>query len=181
MFSIRYPFSPLAFPSEVRGVGLSLLRRDPGGWFAKTTQEESRRAGARAPDPSAVSPTTHTAYLPCLRDFCGLASLGLSLLSPPPEPPKLRSSRGPTPGVSGGWGTHQQLHNALGCASERLFLCRHSWAGGPLPQPVLPTSSPSIWCSIFSLPSSDPALWGSWCPGSDLTLLIYSSFPRAKG
>lgn len=93
---------------------------------------------------------------------------------------KLRSSREPTAGVSGGWGTGQ-LHNALGCASERLFLCRRSWAVGPLPQPVLPTSSPSIWCSIFSLRVVTRPSRGSWCPGSDLTLLIYSSFPQGKG
>lgn len=123
-------------------------------------------------------PPHHTHFLPPMAErLLGLVSPGLSLS--PVSSPDSESSRGPTPRVSGGWGTHQ-LHNALGRASERLFPCRHSQAAGPLPQPVLRTSSPSIWCSILSLPSSDPALQRQLLPWVRPHLVGLFQFPQGK-
>lgn len=125
-------------------------------------------------------PPTHTAYLPCLRDRPLWPCLSWSL-SLAPDPPKVIRSH---------WG---QFVGLLGmgnrCATECLrlcfrktLLCGHFWGPGLIPQPGPPTSSPSTWCnpSCYYTVVTRPSR-GSWCPGSELTLMVYSSFPRAKG
>lgn len=150
-------------------------------WFSQMTGE-GRQSWDQAPDPARCPHRAHCLPPTSETDLAGPASPGL----PGPRPTNnnpLGTIRGVAEnGGQIGYRSPQVVLLKSGCASERRFLCGHFWGPRPVPRSIPPTSSPSAWCNpscyytVVTRPSG-----GSWCPGSELTLTIYSSFPRATG
>lgn len=135
-----------------------------------------RPSRTRAPAQCSV-PTAHTAYL--CRSQTDLTWPFWSLSSPTslPGPPKSsQKQQGPTPGVTGN-------RDLMGCKMSRLGVGR-LFCDMSLGPSIL---VPNLYFSILIIQSGAAAAShcttkarssrGNWFSGSDLTLMVYSSFP----
>lgn len=157
---------------------MSLLRKE--AQVAGLPGSHRKRAAGLGPGllTPVQCPPHHTHCLPPMAErLLGLASPGLSLSGSSPQTQK--AAGGQLPGFLGvgepisytmPWVAHLKGSSRVGI--PRRQVPSPSRAFEP---PVLQSGAASCHCPVVTRPSR-----GSCCPGSDLTLSVYSSFPRAK-